>query len=91
MPCGQIGRLVQTWTSRTSPIAPARMTSTPRAEAVAGRALVAHLRGDLVLGGHLAHLPGFPDAVRQRLLAVDMLAQLHRRDRWRRHGDGRAC
>ena len=27
-PCGQIGRLVQTWTSRTVPMAPARTHST---------------------------------------------------------------
>ncbi|MHC4401555.1 MAG: hypothetical protein ACYTG0_17925 [Planctomycetota bacterium] len=29
-PCGQIGRLVQKWASVTSPMAPARMTSTVR-------------------------------------------------------------
>ena len=38
------------------------------------------------LGGDVAHQPGFPDDVRQRLLAVDVLAQLHRHDRGRRRG-----
>ncbi len=28
VPCGQMGRLVQTWTSLTGPIVPARMIST---------------------------------------------------------------
>ncbi len=40
-------------------------------------ALVAHLRGDFVLGGHFGQLPRLGDVVAQRLLAVDALAQLH--------------
>ena len=43
-------------------------------------ALVAHLRGDLGLLGDLAHLAGLVDRVRQRLLAVDVLAHLHGHD-----------
>src|SRR5262249_49505867 len=47
------------------------------AQAVRRRALVAHLRADLLLGRRLAHLARLGDRVRQRLLAVDVLAQLH--------------
>ena len=47
------------------------------AQAVLGRTLVAHLRGHLHLGGHVAHLAGLGDRVRQRLLAVNALALLH--------------
>ena len=53
------------------------------AQPVFGRALVAHLRGHLLLGGHLAHHAGLVDRVRQRLLAVDVLAHLHGHDRGR--------
>ena len=46
---------------------------------VGGVDLRAHLGGDLGLGGGLANDAGFPDVVRQRLLAVDVLAQLQGR------------
>ena len=52
-------------------------------QAVAGAALVPHLGGDVFLGGHAAKLTGFEDGLRERLLAVDVLAQVHRR-----HGCG---
>ena len=42
-----------------------------------GIALVAHLRGDLVLVGRLQHLARFPDGAGERLLHVDVLAALH--------------
>ena len=54
------------------------------AQAVFGRALIAHLRGHLVLGGDLFHHAGFIDVVRQRLLTIDVLAHLHRHDAGRR-------
>src|SRR5262249_50211439 len=41
-----------------------------------GRALVAHLRADLVLLGGLAQLARLEDGVSQRLLAVDVLLEL---------------
>ena len=44
-------------------------------------ALVAHLRGDARLPGDPGHGAGFRDVVGQRLLAVDVLAGLHREDR----------
>ena len=65
------------------------------AELIAGRALVAHLGGDLVLLGRLPHQAGFVNVVRQRFLGVAMLAQAHRQDAGvgvrvvgRRHHDG---
>ncbi len=54
------------------------------AQAVGSRALIAHLRGDLHLLGRLAHVPGLGDRVRQRLLAVDVLAHVHRHQAGRR-------
>ena len=48
-----------------------------------GMDLDAHLRDDLRLAGGGGHLPGLVDLVRQRLLAVDVLAAEDRR-----HGDG---
>jgi hypothetical protein len=50
----------------------------------AGLAEIAHLSGQLGLAGEFADHPGFIDAVRQRLLAVDMLAEPQGRGR----GDG---
>ena len=41
-------------------------------------ALVAHLRHDLVLPRGLGQRPGLADGARQRLLHVDVLAELHR-------------
>ena len=72
------GRLVQTWTSRTGPTTPDRISSTPGAEAQGGRPLVAHLGGDLPLDGGLAHQAGLVRRVGQRLLAVDVLPHPHR-------------
>ena len=57
MPCGQTGRLVQAWTSRTSPMAPAPDPFAEVANAVAGVALVAHLGHDPVLAGGFASSP----------------------------------
>ena len=74
------GRLVQTWTSATSPMAPERMTSAPRRNPI-GCPLVAHLGTDALLPGGLAHEPCLPDRMRQRFLAIDMLAQPHGGDR----------
>ena len=48
--------------------------------------LRAHLGGDLGLSGRLADDPGLPDAVRERLLAVDVLAEPQRRQRGERVG-----
>ena len=48
---------------------------------VAGVDLRAHLGRDLGLRRRLADDPGLPDVVRQRLLAVDVLAQLQGRQR----------
>ena len=46
--------------------------------------LDAHLRDELLLPGKLRQLPRFIEVVRQRLLAIDMFAQLHRGHRHRR-------
>src|SRR5207248_4789668 len=51
------------------------------ADALGRVPLVAHLRGDAGLLRHLGDVPGLPEVVGQRLLAVDVLA--------RAHGDGR--
>ena len=39
--------------------------------------LIAHLGADLRLGGLQAELPGFPDGMCERLLAIDVLAEAH--------------
>ena len=46
------------------------------ADALVGGALVAHLRGYLVLGGQLGEQAGFVDGAGERLLHVDVLAGL---------------
>ena len=63
--------------------------------AFVGVALRAHLRREPGLGGDASHLAHFPDAARQRLLGVDVLAETHGGDRddgviviWRRNEDG---
>ena len=48
---------------------------------LAGLALVAHLRGELAFARQSGDLPRFPDRVRERLFAIDMLAQFHRSHR----------
>ncbi len=65
------------------------------AQPVEGRALVAHLRADAVLGGHLAHEPCLERQMRERLLTVDVFAGAHGQHRGqgvrvvrRGHGDG---
>ncbi len=73
------------------PSAPARTQRRRLAQAVVGGALVAHLRGDLLLAGDLAQLAGLVDAVRQRLLAEAVLAHLHRHAPRPARGGGRAC
>ena len=40
--------------------------------------LVSHLRDDVHLAGDFAHPVGFVDRMRERLLTVNVLAQLHR-------------
>ncbi len=47
-------------------------------------ALIAHLRGDVHLVGHFAHSSGFVDRMCERLLTVNMFAQLHRHHAGRR-------
>ena len=49
-----------------------------QAQALFRVALVAHLRHDLVLARRLGQRPGLADGARQRLLHVDVLAELHR-------------
>ncbi len=78
--CGQMGRLVQTWTVRTSPIAPERMIST-------------EVRSPLVEVPWLpiwvatwcwaasSRVGAFPDIVRQRLFTIDVLAPPNRGSR----------
>ena len=78
MPCGQIGRLVQQCTSRTCADGAGLEPLLHQAQALFGVALVAHLRDDLVLPRRLGQRPGLADGARQRLLHVDVLAQLHR-------------
>ena len=51
------------------------------ANVLAAVPLVAQLRHDFAFAGRLHHEPDFADAVGQRLLAVDVLAQLHGHDR----------
>ena len=48
------------------------------AQTTAGAALIAHLGGDFVFGGHLAHGAGFANVVADRFLAIDRFAELHR-------------
>ena len=84
MPCGHTGRFVQACTSRTWPMAPAPDPLADQARAVAGVALVAHLRRHLVLARRLGQHARLVTRVRQRLLHVHVLAGLHRR-----HGDHR--
>ena len=82
-PCGHqpAGRSVQTCSSVTSPITPARMHLDRAPRAFERVALRAHLRRHARRGRRLRHLPHFPDAARERLLAVHVLAELHRGDR----------
>ena len=47
-------------------------------------ALVAHLRGNLVLARCLGHFPSFIHGVRQRFLAIDVFAHFHGQERGRR-------
>ncbi len=49
------------------------------ARTVVGMALVAHLRGHLLLPRELGELPRLPDRVRERLLDKDVLAEVQRR------------
>ena len=49
------------------------------AQSAAGAALIAHLGGELFLGGEAAHFAGFPDGLGERLLAIDMFAHLEGR------------
>ncbi len=63
---------------------PGQLHSAP--QVLGGRALVAHLRNDLLLDRGLTHDPRLVDRARQRLLAIDVLAQLHGRHRG--HGMG---
>ena len=79
-----MGRLVQTWTSFTLPIAPERMISTAVRKPLLARPLVAHLRGDLHLVGHFPHAAGFIDRPGQRLLREAVLPLLHGEDAGRR-------
>ena len=69
-------RDTQTWTSRTGPMAPVWM-SLHHTPVVVGRVnLGPHLRGEARFGGRLANNAGFPDAMRQGLLAIDVLAEM---------------
>ncbi len=54
------------------------------AEAIFSAALISHLGGDFIFGRHLAHHPRFVNRMGQRLLAIDMFAQLHGHDAGRR-------
>jgi len=49
----------------------------PAAKPRIGRPLVAHLRADALLPGRLSHQPRFPDRMRERLLAIHVLAHPH--------------
>ena len=86
MPCFQSrpARSDQTWTSRTSPMTPAWIHSLVSREPFGGVPLVAHLRRDACRLGGLGQLAALVQRVRQRLLAVDVLAGPDRRHR----GDG---
>ena len=74
--------------SRREPRAPApasRLARSPPTCAVrSGRSLIAHLRGHFRLAGDLGHAAGFPQTVRQRLLAINSLPFFHGADRRRR-------
>ena len=61
----------------TWPIAPSSSHSFSRLHRLVGLALVAHLGDDLVLAGRLGDGAGLEHRVRQRLLAVDVLAGPH--------------
>ena len=80
IPCGQIGRLVQTWISLIGPSIAGADELDARAEPVLGGALIAHLRAELFLGGEGPHQPGFLDRPGQRLLAEAVLAHSHGHD-----------
>ena len=57
-------------------MAPARISSTTRRSPLARVPRVAHLGGDLVPGRRLGQHPGLVDRMGERLLAVDVLAQV---------------
>ena len=42
-----------------------------------GRMLIAHLRGDALIFGNLTQAAGFPNRMRERLLAIYVFAHLH--------------
>ena len=78
MPCGQIGRLVQMWTSVTSPMTPAWTHSlTSRASSPEWPWLPIWVTTP-VRSGDLGQRAGLLDGVGERLLDVDVLARLHR-------------
>ena len=54
------------------------------ADALAGVALIAHLRHTLGLGRHIAHGACFGDGMRQRLLHIDVAPGAHGHDAGRR-------
>ena len=74
--CRPQARPTQTWASLHRADRPGLDQLDDPAVVVAGVDLRAHLGGDLGLRGRLADDPGLPDVVRQRLLAIDVLAQL---------------
>ena len=77
MPCGQIGRFVQTMISLIGPENAAADELDSRAETVLGGTLVAHLGTELFLGGERAHQSRFLDRPGERLLAETVLAHAH--------------
>ena len=83
IPCFQSrpARSDQTWTSRTVADHPGLDPLVGEPGALGGVPLVAHLGGDAGRARGLGQLAAFVERVRQRLLAVDVLARADRRHR----------
>ena len=77
MPCGQIGRLVQTMDLLDRSQNARSDELDALAEAGLGGPLVAHLGAELLLGGERPHEACFLDRPGQRLLAEAVLAHAH--------------
>jgi hypothetical protein len=83
MPCGQIGRSVQVWTSVTSPSAPLWIHSYTSRQPSPAWPWLPICVATLYFVGGLGEPAGLPRRVGERLLRVHVLAELHRDDRRR--------
>ncbi len=80
-PCGQVGRLVQTWTALDLAHHACLDYGRRLARHRVGGIVVAHLRGQLVFPRQLPQHAGFINRVRQRLLHEGVFLHPHRHGR----------